>query len=326
MDAEALGLQRAFPAVGPANVRGIEINAYAAELARVSVWIGEIQWMRRNGFRESRDPILKPLDTIECRDAIMTPDGGEPEWPAVDVVIGNPPFIGGKLLNTGLGEDYVSRIFSVYAGRVPAEADLVCYWFVKAGQHVEAGKAKRVGLVATNSIRGGANRRALAMATAGRPIYEAWSDEPWVIDGAAVRVSLVCFSPLDDEPALPRRLDGERVDAIHADLTARRGGVGIDLTRAQRVYRNRGVAFMGDTKSGPFDVPGAQAREWLRAPANPNGRPNAEVLKPWRNGMDVTRRPGDKWIVNFDRNMVREEAALYEAQPCPTRSEPEGKA
>ena len=313
LEAEALGLQRAFPAVGPANVRGIEINAYAAELARVSVWIGEIQWMRRNGFRESRDPILKPLDTIECRDAIVTPDGGEPEWPAVDVVIGNPPFLGGKLLNTGLGEDYVSRIFSVYAGRVPAEADLVCYWFVKAGQHVEAGKAKRVGLVATNSIRGGANRRALAMATAGRPIYEAWSDEPWVIDGAAVRVSLVCFSPLDDEPALQRRLDGERVDAIHADLTARRGGVGIDLTRAQRVYRNRGVAFMGDTKSGPFDVPGVQAREWLRAPANPNGRPNAEVLKPWRNGMDVTRRPGDKWIVNFDWNMVREEAALYEA-------------
>ena len=313
LEAEALGLQRAFPALGPANVRGIEINAYAAELARVSVWIGEIQWMRRNGFRESRDPILKPLDTIECRDAMVTPDGGEPEWPAVDVVIGNPPFLGGKLLNAGLGEDYVSRIFSVYAGRVPAEADLVCYWFVKAGEHVGAGKAKRVGLVATNSIRGGANRRALAMATAGRPIYEAWSDEPWVIDGAAVRVSLVCFAPLDDESALPRRLDGERVDAIHADLTARRDGVGIDLTRAQRVYRNRGVAFMGDTKSGPFDVPGARAREWLRAPANPNGRPNAEVLKPWRNGMDVTRRPGDKWIVNFDRNMVREEAALYEA-------------
>ena len=54
-----------------------EFNAYAAELARVSVWIGEIQWMRRNGFHESRDPILKPLETIECRDAILTPEGGE---------------------------------------------------------------------------------------------------------------------------------------------------------------------------------------------------------------------------------------------------------
>ena len=91
LEAEAMGLPRAFPAVGPANVRGIEVNAYAAELARVSVWIGEIQWMRRNGFNESRDPILKPLETIECRDAILTAEGGEPEWPEAEVVIGNPP-------------------------------------------------------------------------------------------------------------------------------------------------------------------------------------------------------------------------------------------
>ena len=315
LEAEAMGLQRAFPAVGPANVRGIEINAYAAELARVSVWIGEIQWMRRNGFNESRDPILKPLETIECRDAILTPEGGEPEWASADVVIGNPPFLGGKLLNTHLGEDYVSRIFKVYAGRVPAEADLVCYWFVKAGEHVEALRAKRVGLVSTNSIRGGANRRALQAAIEGSPIFEAWSDDPWVIDGAAVRVSLVCFARPEDGSALTpeRRLDGEVVDAVHADLTARRGSVGVDLTGVQRLYRNFGVAFMGDTKGGPFDVPGDRAREWLREPANPNGRPNSDVLGPWMNGMDVTRRPSDKWIVDFGWNMVQEEAALYEA-------------
>ena len=315
LEAEAMGLQRAFPAVGPANVRGIEINAYAAELARVSVWVGEIQWMRRNGFYESRDPILKPLETIECRDAILTPEGQEPEWPAADVVIGNPPFLGGKLLNTHLGDDYVSRIFKVYAGRVPAEADLVCYWFVKAGEHLDALRAKRVGLVSTNSIRGGANRRALQTAVEGCPIFEAWSDEPWVIDGAAVRVSLVCFARPEDgsAPAPQRRLDGELVDAVHADLTARRGGAGVDLTGVQRLYRNLGVAFMGDTKGGPFDVPGSQAREWLREPVNPNGRPNSDVLGPWMNGMDVTRRPADKWIVDFGWKMVQEEAALYEA-------------
>ena len=315
LEAEAMGFQRAFPVVGPANVRGIEINAYAAELARVSVWIGEIQWMRRNGFNESRDPILKPLETIECRDAILTPEGGEPEWPAADVVIGNPPFLGGKLLNTHLGEDYVSRIFKVYADRVPAEADLVCYWFVKAGEHVEALRAKRVGLVSTNSIRGGANRRALQTAIEALPIFDAWSDEPWVIDGAAVRVSLVCFARPEDGSALtPERwLDGEVVDAVHADLTARRGGTGVDLTGVERLYRNMGVAFMGDTKGGPFDVPGEQAREWLREPTNPNGRSNSDVLGPWMNGMDVTRRPSDKWIVDFGWSMVREEAALYEA-------------
>ena len=82
LEAEALGFQRAFPEISPANVKGIEINPYAAELARVAVWIGEIQWMRRNGFAEARNPILKPLDTIECRDAILTPDSTEPDWPA----------------------------------------------------------------------------------------------------------------------------------------------------------------------------------------------------------------------------------------------------
>jgi type II restriction/modification system DNA methylase subunit YeeA len=69
IEAEAMGLQREFSQVGPASVKGIEINPYAAELARVSVWIGEIQWMRRNGFGVSDRPILKPLDNIECRDA-----------------------------------------------------------------------------------------------------------------------------------------------------------------------------------------------------------------------------------------------------------------
>ena len=103
------------------------------------------------------------------------------------------------------------------------------------------------------------------------------------------------------------------MDAIHPDLTARLGESGVDLTRVQRLYRNLGVAFMGDTKGGPFDVPGEQAREWLRQPANPNGRPNSDVLGPWMNGMDVTRRPAGKWIVDFGSSMVREEAALYEA-------------
>ena len=313
LEAEALGLQRAFPSVGPANVKGIELNAYAAELARVSVWIGEIQWMRRNGFPGSRKPILDPLETIECRDAILTSEGGEPEWPEADVIIGNPPFLGGKLLIANLGEEYVSKLFRVYEDRVPREADLVCYWFVKAGEHLKGRASKRVGLVATNSIRGGANRRALERATNGRLIFDAWSDEPWVIDGAAVRVSLVCFSQVDRELAAARRLDGEPVDEIFTDLTARRGTAGVDLTKARRLARNAGVAFMGDTKGGPFDVAGDLAREWLREPTNPNGRPNSDVLAPWMNGMAITRRPADKWIVDFGLTMVKEEAALYEA-------------
>ena len=312
LEAEALGFQRAFPDIGPANVKGLEINPYAAELARVSVWIGEIQWMRRNGFSESHDPILKPLDTIECRDAILTPDNTEPDWPEADVVIGNPPFLGTKLQIRQLGEEYVSRLRSTYTKRVPAGADLVCYWFEKAGRQIASGKAARVGLVATNSIRGGWNLPALQSATDGHRIFEAWGDEPWVNDGAAVRVSLICFARCDDDSVSTPRLDGQPVDEIHADLTATRDHQGVDLTLARRLPANARVAFVADQKGGPFDISGSQAREWLLLPANPNGRTNADVLKPWVNGMDLTRRPAGKWIVDFGWTMSDADAALYE--------------
>jgi type II restriction/modification system DNA methylase subunit YeeA len=110
LDAEVLGLGRQFPSIGPECVKGIEINPYAAELARVTVWIGEIQWMRRNGFDVERKPILRPLDTIECRDAVMNLDGTEAEWPEAEFVIGNPPFLGNKRMISILSADYTESL------------------------------------------------------------------------------------------------------------------------------------------------------------------------------------------------------------------------
>lgn len=312
LEAEALGLVRPILLVSPKNVKGIELNAYAAELARVSVWIGEIQWLRRNGFTGFKEPILDALETIECRDAILTPEGEESEWPEADVIIGNPPFLGDRRLIGNLGEEYVSTLHRIYQDRVPHAADLVCYWFVKAGEYMDTMGSKRVGLVATNSIRGGANRRALERATRGKVISDAWADEPWIVDGAAVRVSLVCISNLEDKFVGKHQLNGETVDEIYTDLTAHSGGSGIDLTKVQCLEQNAGVAFMGDIKGGPFDIPGDLAREWIREPANPNGQPNSDVLKPWMNGMAIMRRPADKWIIDFGFSMGKEEAALYE--------------
>ena len=306
LEAEALGLERGFPAVGPANVKGIELNAYAAELARVSVWIGEIQWMRRNGFSNSTNPILDPLDTIECRDAILALEGGEPEWPEADVVIGNPPFLGYSLQREVLGDSYVEALRTTYKGALPAFSDLVCYWFHKAGELVINGDLARAGLVATNSIRGGKNRVVLDRIVWEAAIYDGWSDEPWVVDGAAVRVSVVCIST--KESGLPVRLDGVDAGLINADLT-----VTTDLTVAEKLAANRETAYIGGMKKGQFDIPGALAREWLCLPANPNGRPNADVLKPWTNGKDLTGRPPGTWIVDFGHRTNEAEAALYEA-------------
>ena len=307
LEAEALGLEREFPTIGPANVKGIEINPYAAELARVSVWIGEIQWMRRNGFNESRDPILKPLDTIECRDAMLTPEGREPDWPKADVVIGNPPFLGVQRIRSVLGDAYAESLRKAYEGRVPGAADLVCFWINKAGELVVEGKVSRSGLVATNSIRGGANRLVLDRIVERAAIFDAYSDESWVLNGAAVRVSLICFAQENAEIA--RFLNGEEATQINSDLTPG----ALSFSQAVRLATNQNVSFRGDTKSGPFDVSGDLARKWLCLPANPNGRPNADVLKPWTNGRDVAQRPTGKWIVDFGWEMSQTEVALYEA-------------
>jgi type II restriction/modification system DNA methylase subunit YeeA len=254
IEAELLGLTRQAPGVGPEAVLGIEINPYAAELARVSVWIGEIQWMRRNGFGVSDQPILQPLDNIECRDAILNTNGTEASWPEADAVIGNPPFLGDKFMRDGLGIAYTETLRSAYSGRVPGGADLACYWFEKARGQITTGVTRRAGLVSTNSIRGGANRVVLDRIVEKFSIFDAWADEEWTVDGAAVRVSLVCFGAKGDVPARST-LNGIAVNAIFSDLTAGR----VDLTVAAQLTENSDVAFIGNQKGGAFDIPGELA-------------------------------------------------------------------
>jgi hypothetical protein len=168
---------------------------------------------------------------------------------------------------------------------------------------VETGRAKRAGLLATQAIRGGANRTTLERMKASGDIFFAESDRPWVLDGAAVRVSMVGF---DDGSEQWRELDGKQVPAINADLTA-----GLDLTTKKTLPENAGLSFMGDTKVGPFEIDAATARKMLAAP-NPHGKPNSAVVRPWVNGDDITGRARGMWIVDFPPGMSEAEAALYD--------------
>ena len=310
IEAEALGLHRQVDAyTGPANVRGIEINEYAAELARVTVWIGELQWRKFNGYPLKENPVLDPLDQIECRDAVLGPDGGEATWPKADAVVGNPPFVGDKRMRGELGDSYTDALRAAYRDRVPGGADLVCYWFEKARAQIEAGQLQRAGLVATNSIRQSANREVLSRLIDTTRIFDAWADEDWVNEGAAVRVSLICFGHSEQEA----RLDGEPVQAIYADLKAQAvDGHAMDLTTARPLAENDGASFFGLCLAGPFTVDPDTARAWLRLP-NPNGRSNAEVVRPIWNGRDVTERNADRWAVDFGPDMLDSDAALFES-------------
>jgi hypothetical protein len=139
-------------------------------------------------------------------------------------------------------------------------------------------------------------------------IFEAWSDEPWALDGAAVRVSLICFCDAENPAARDIALDGRITPRVHPNLTSGSS----DLTEARRLDQNEGASFMATTKGGAFDIDSALARKLLMAPLNPNGRPNSDVVRPWWNGLDVTRRPRDMWIVDFGTELTERQAALYE--------------
>ena len=342
LEAEQLGLHRQVSIeVSPANVLGIELNPYAAELARVTVWIGEIQWMLKNGYPIRKNPILQALDHIENRDAVLQtpsnspltggeqhssiesdsrigsfPDKGrlggvkvcEAQWPTVDAIIGNPPFLGDKRMRGELGDDYTEALRELYKDRVPGGADLVTYWFEKARAQIEVGKCQRAGLVATNSLRQKRNRPVLERILESGQIFNAWSDEEWINEGAAVRVSLVCFGAKNH--GQPTMLDGHPVLNIHADLTAGGDG-GSDLTSAMPLKENAGWSYFGLCLAGAFKVPSATAEAWLRLP-NPHCKPNSDVLKPIYNGSDITRRWAGDWVIDFAL-LDEQQAALYEA-------------
>ena len=297
-----------FLSVGPWQMYGIEYSRYACELAQTTVWIGYLQWLRHHGLPWGEDPILREASTIRRRDAILDLTGPgeprEPEWPKVDFIVGNPPFLGGKFLRRELGDEYVDRLFELWDGRVRREADLCCYWFEKARAAIEGGRCRRAGLLATQAIRGGANREVLRRIKESGDVFFAVSDREWVLEGANVHVSLVAF---DDGSEEHRALDGRAVGEIHSNLTAV-----VDLAGAARLSVNAGVSFMGITPAGPFDLPFDDVREWLAAP-NPHGRPNSDVLRPWFNGADLTGRARGCWTIDMF-GLSETEASRYE---CP---------
>jgi len=306
--AAAAGVTGELPQVDPVQLYGIELNEYAHELAQATVWIGWIQWLHENGYGRPSEPILKPLDNIRHMDAILAydEDGApvEPHWPEADVIVGNPPFLGGSKLRRELGDRYVEDLWSLYSGRVPGTADLVCYWFERAREQIYFGRVKRAGLLATQSISSDTNRGILERILETGGIFWAWSNRPWVLEGAAVRVAMVGFDNGDEQHFT---LDGTHVKGISTRLTA-----GVDIAEASILSENANLAFVGSQKIGPFDISENLAQQFLTATGNPNGRPNSDVVKRSVNGADIMHRWKKRWIIDFGANMTLEQAAQYE--------------
>ncbi len=318
------------PLVSVPQLKAIEINPYAFELAQVSVQIGYLQWRRDNGFDNDRTPVLQVLDGFQNEDALLVPHFRnkpktlkeaqakehasedalkfytERKWPDSDVIVGNPPFLGDKVMRRELGDDYVDELRRIFRDRIPGQSDLCCYWFEKARQAIESGSSQRSGLLATQGIRNGANREVLKRIKKSGDIFFAIGDREWVLNGANVNISMIAF---DGGAESERILDGRVVTEIHANLRGSESA-GVDLTSARRLSSNESLCFVGVMKGGPFDLPDREGMELLND-TNPRQVPNSDVLRPRVTALDILRRGEAGWIIDFGTTSKIDDCTSY---------------
>jgi hypothetical protein len=270
-ECEAFGLPPRWPN-GPEILHRIELNPVAAELARTTIWIGDIQWGVQNGFSGRPEPILRPLNSIECRDALLSRGSERAVWPPAEFIIGNPPFLGAKYFRQRLGDEYALRLWSAFGSDLPGTANLVCYWFAQASTALNSGLSNRLGLVATNSITQPGSVAAIELLQKAGSLFEAWSKVPWILDGAAVEVIIVCATK--DKQNISK-LDG----VVIGDIIKRMGiAHSSDFESVVSLKSNRGICYEGFALAGDFDISGDVARKWLKPRGNPNGKPNSDGL------------------------------------------------
>lgn len=137
---------------------GIEIEEFPAQIAQVAMWLMDHQMNQRisAAFGEYmvRIPLRKSA-TIVCANALRVEwQRLLPEGERFDYIIGNPPFIGSKLMTADMRNDLL-RIFPGVKGA--GTLDFVCGWYGLAAQymHTHGNRQTRYAFVSTNSITQG---------------------------------------------------------------------------------------------------------------------------------------------------------------------------
>ncbi len=273
------------------NVRGIDIEGIAVLIARVTLWMGHRQMVDRYGDAEPVLPLVD-LSGIQRADALRA------EWPEVDAIIGNPPFLGAGQIRGNLGGDYVEWLKKAFKTGV---RDLCTYWFRIAHDHLKPGE--RAGLVGTNSISQNTGREASLdyIVQHGGIITDAVSSQKWPGD-AKVHVSIVnwvkqpAFVPTEFD------LDGKSVPGITTSLRPGAGGE----WKPQRLGANRGWCFEGPSPKAKGLLIDAATAERLLAKSD---APYADVVRPYLTANDITESPSFKpsrWTIDFGLRTLEE--------------------
>lgn len=216
------------------NVKGIELDPFAVQRARVTMWMGHKLAVDELDLEERVLPLVD-LSGILRGDALNL------EWPRADAIIGNPPYHGTKFLRGELGDQYVDWLKSEFKIGVK---DYAVYWFRKTHDHLFADG--RAGLVATNSIREGRNRTAALeyLSANDGVITNAVSNQAWPGE-ANVHVSIVNWVKLPSLAVSRHVLDGLEVPGIATTLRP-----GADPGLGSPIEANTGRQFFGVVPGG----------------------------------------------------------------------------
>ena len=136
--------------VTPRQFYGIEINDFAVAVAKVALSIAEIKMRRKTAWILNKNWSDLPLTKYTL---IHKANALQVDWkklaPNVDFIIGNPPFVGARLMNAEQKAD----IQKVFAGgwKNSGNLDYVACWYKKSADFMKNNNV-RAALVATNSI------------------------------------------------------------------------------------------------------------------------------------------------------------------------------
>lgn len=327
--------QRPFGFVSAANFFGMDINPFAVDIAKVTMMLAHKLAIDELHISESALPLDNLDANFKVGDALVQPDGTRTEWFETDVIVGNPPFLGAKLVKRMLGTSYTNRVRQAYP-EVPGMADFCVYWFRRANDVLKPCTTTdpfsgRAGLVGTQAIRSNASRiGGLDHIAASGTIIEAVENQPWSGE-ANVNVSIANWVKTDQAVLLPkvRRL-WFKVDPQPGLKSKPKTG-----DQGQKSYEldMREVPFINSALSDLADVSGAVS---LRQPGGPTigqgltpghaafmltdderaellaaSDKNAEVIFPYMVGDDVlsTGKPA-RWLLDFERRSIIEAQAF----------------
>ena len=310
------------------NFYGLDILPFAVEIAKVTMMIA--RKLAIDELHITEQPL--PLDNLDqnfiAADALLTADGLPAQWPKADVVIGNPPFLGAKVLKPKRGPDYVNTLRRAY-GEVPGMADYCVYWIRKAHDHLPPCTAAdpvtgRAGLVGTQNIRNNQSRvGGLDYVVKTGTIVEAVENQPWSGE-ANVSVAIANWVKTHDSAQLPKnRKLWFKVEPSAAAKKLRKRGSGPATKEYELDVRE--CDFINSTLSDQSDVSGAvalgcntepqqvfngqfprhhgfviepdEARKLLEADPR-----NREVVHPFLIGQElVTSGKPERWVIDFQK-------------------------